>query len=316
MSYSFRSLLVVSICGLMISACSGPNPNLKLKERMQPNPDNQKLLDDLGGPKVEGMNAAIENSAKKAFDAKQYATAAQYYAQLIEKKPDEKSYQFAMAESLRRSGKFEHSIVQYKKLLNDPKYDIDAKEGLGLAYISLGEFEEAGDALAEVMEKEPRRWRTVNAIGILFTTKQMYPEARRYFEEALSLEPQNVAVRNNMALMEAMDKQYDRSTILLQDASRIAGRQEPELKRMVDLNLALVYAVQGNLAQAEAVSRPHLTEVQRLNNMGLYASLEGDDMLARSYLDMALTQSSKHYEKAWSNLETIKRLRNTAPEKR
>lgn len=315
MPYSFRSLMVISACGLLLSACSGPNPNLS-KERIEPSRENQKLLEELEGPKVEGLSAALEKSAETALANKQYGTAAQYYAQLTTQKPEEAKFLFGYADALRRSGKFEQSLAQYKKVPKNSKYAVDAQEGLGLAYMALGEFDEAGDELAAVMEKDKRRWRTVNAIGILFTTKQMYPEARRYFEEAISLEPQSVAIRNNMALMEALDKEYERSVTLLKDASRLAGRSDTELKQMVDLNLALVYAIQGELEKAEAVSRPHLTEVQRLNNMGLYASLEGDNVLARSYLDMALTQSSKHYEKAWKNLETLKRLRETTPSKK
>jgi Flp pilus assembly protein TadD len=314
MAHISRLPLLFSLLCLTASAgCSGPNPNkFNSKENMQPSPDVQKLMAELGGPNVGSLEETLKNSAKQAIAAHNYKSAAQLYAQLIEKNPNENAYKFAHADALRRAGHYDEAIIAFKKLLGDPKYGLDALEGLGLAYMEDGDFDEAGDALAEVMEKDPKRWQTINAIGILFTTKQMYPEARQYFDEALHITPQNISVSNNMALMEALDKNYDEAIRLLQDAMQIAGKRSSQIKPLA-MNLALVYAIKGELHMAEATIEPHLTESQKLNNMGFYAKLQGDDPLAKSYLSMALTKSEKYYDKAWKNLETLGRLRNSAP---
>jgi hypothetical protein len=39
--------------------------------------------------------------------------------------------------------------------------------------------------------------------------------------------------------------------------------------------------------------------------MGLYAHLAKDDQMAKSYLNMALTESKTYYGKAWENLEAV-----------
>jgi Flp pilus assembly protein TadD len=294
---------------MMMSACSGAL-------RSSPgSADMERILEEVKGPEVPGMKEALLNGAKQAEAARNYASAAQFYGQLVEKYPDEPEYAFQMAEAMRKAGAYEDALVAYTAVEAKEDYRIRALEGAGLTMMAQGDFDEAGDKLADVMAADTTRWRTINAIGILFTVKQMYPEARQYFAEAMVQAPKNVAVRNNMGLMEALAKQYDEAVRLLKEAGDMAGK-DPQQKMRTDLNLALVYAIKGDLQLAERAAMPHLTEAQLLNNMGYYAYLAEDDQLAKSYLNMALTSSPRHYEKAWQNLETLNKLINNAPSRR
>ncbi|MBM3618570.1 MAG: tetratricopeptide repeat protein [Alphaproteobacteria bacterium] len=314
----FSLVAAVSSVALLTAACSGPNPNSprSIKDRLQPDKEVQKVMSEIGGPKIEGMDAAIQANAEQALATGKYKTAAQFYAQLIEKNPEKLEYKLALADALRKGGHYDEAESAYKKILAEEKLSeaeqLDVREGLGLAYMEDGEFDKAGDELASVMEKDAKRWRTLNAIGILFTTKQMYSEARQYFDEALVLDSQNIAVRNNLALMEALDSNHDEAIRLLSEAKSINGKRGSSVAQL-DSNLALVYAIKGDLKMAEATIDPHLTEAQKLNNMGFYARLKGDDQLAKSYLSMALTKSEKYYDKAWKNLDTLNKLRDSAP---
>lgn len=306
---AFRMTVLASVVCLGLSACSS-----MMKTTNQNEID--EMLNEMKGPEVPGMNEALINGAKQAEASNQYPKAAQFYAQLVEKNPKNDEYRFAYAETLRKAGAYDAAVQVYGELEDSKEHRIAALEGAGLALMAQGEFDTAGDKLADVMEADTTRWRTINAIGILFTIKQMYPEARQYFAEALVQAPKSVAVHNNTGLMEALDKQYDESIRLLKEASKIAGKDKEKAQMQTDLNLALVYAIKGDLEKAEAVASRHLTEAQLLNNMGYYAYLSDDEQLARSYLSMALTASDKHYEKAWANLETLNKLINNAPRRR
>jgi hypothetical protein len=77
-----------------------------------------------------------------------------------------------------------------------------------------------------------------------------------------------------------------------------------ELKNL-DLNLALVYAVDGKLDEAEQAATPYLTKEGLYNNMATYSNLSKHGDLAKIYLNMALTQSSTYYERAWNNLGAL-----------
>lgn len=301
----FRSFAVILLASSAIGACGQMHKEV-------PQKDVQRIFDEMKGPELEGVEATLLESAEQAEQRGNYATAAQFYKQISDKHPDEGIYRFNYADSLRRAGEYAQAATEFRKLTDDKAVQLQAMEGLGLSQMALGEFDLAGDTLADVMDKDTTRWRTINAIGILFTIKGMYPEARQYFAEGLAQNPKSVAVRNNMALMEAFDHQYDEAIRLLTEARRMAGRNQQEQKQS-DMNLALVYAIKGDLENAERTARQHLDEAQLLNNMGYYAHLAKDDVLARSYLNMALTSSDKHYEKAWQNLETLNKLVKNAP---
>lgn len=302
------AMTATALC-LAVSACSASRTSGE---------DVDRMLSEMKGPEVPGMRDALLNGAKQADASRNYVRAAQFYKQLVDTYPNETEYRFHYAESLRRSGAYDAAVAAYAELEKDKEYRVAALEGAGLALMAQGDFDDAGDKLADVMEQDTTRWRTINAIGILFTIKQMYPEARQYFAEALVQAPRSVAVRNNMGLMEALDKHYDEAVRLLNEARAIVVRDKTDQqgRMQTDMNLALVYAVKGDLEMAEKSAKPHLTEAQLLNNMGYYAHLADDDQLAKSYLNMALTSSDKHYQKAWRNLETLNKLIHNAPRRR
>lgn len=303
----FFALFVPVSCMLMMTSACSPQAIAEARQAKL-----ERTLNEMKGPVVPNLESTLKESAEQAEKNRQYETAASLYLQLAEKYQDNVNYPFALAENLRKAGKWDDAEKVYEKAAEKKGMKLNAYEGWGLALMEQGQYEEAADKFADVMQEEPNRWKTVNAIGILFAIKQMYPEARQYFGEAVALEPKNVAVRNNWGLMEAMDHKYDDALRMMQEASQLAGR-EKALKMRVDLNTALIYAAKGELANAEKVASPHLTESQLLNNMGLYAYLAKDENLAKSYLSMALTSSPKHYDKAWQNLETMNRLVRSAP---
>lgn len=302
----YRICLLASVLCLPLAACG--HMQQKATEK-----DVARILEEMKGPDVQSVDAALLESAKGAEDAQNYGTAAQYYKQLVDNKPENDLFRQHYADNLRRSGKYDEAIIEYRKIENKEEFSLDAKEGIGLSQMAQGEFDSAGDTLADVMDKDTTRWRTINAIGILFTVKEMYPEARQYFAEALVQSPKNVSVSNNWGLMEAFDKNYGESIRLLEEAHNFA-RSNEQLRKQIGLNMALVYAIKGDLEMAEKTASPHLTDMQLLNNMGYYAHLANDDMLAKSYLNMALTASDKHYEKAWENLETLNKLLKNSPQ--
>lgn len=307
-SATFHSFVLVSAVSLALGACHKPPTESQKKEV-------DRILEEMKGPDVPSVDSALLESARDAEESRNFSTAAQYYKQLFDSSPENSVFKLHLADNLRRSGKNDEAVEIYQELLKDEEYKLDAMEGIGLGLMAEAEFEEAGDMLADVMEQDTTRWRTINAIGILFTIKGMYPEARQYFAEALVQSPKNVSVLNNLGLMEAFAEEYDAAIRELSTASKQA-RGDKRIRLQADLNMALVYAIMGDLKMAERTAAPHLTETQLLNNMGYYAHLADDDNLAKSYLNMALTASNKHYEKAWENLETLNKLIENTPKKR
>ncbi len=263
-----------------------------------------KLFDQ---PDVKGVNDTQEDMAKDAMKAGDYGRAAQFYQQMIATKkgtPEQMvRYKLGMAEATRRGGDNEAALAMYDEVMKDAPNNVDVMEGRGLALMATGKTVDAGRAFSSVIEKEPKRWRSLNALGILFVTKNMIPEAMAYYTEALASSPDNAAVLNNVGLSQATDRNFPRAIEALQQASRVS--KVPSQKKQIELNLAMVYGVSGDMDNAREIASKYFEGPALDNNLGLYAHLAKDDNLARTYLNMALTQSPVYYERAWQNLDVV-----------
>jgi Flp pilus assembly protein TadD len=265
---------------------------------------NRKQLAALKGPETGSINASLLTQAHQAEDQGDYKRATQILHQLVDKNPDNQEFSISLADDLRRSGDNENALKTLDDVLKKSPSNPAALESKGLCLMNTGEFSEAGVIFGKVMKIDPTRWRTLNGIGILFAMKNMMPESLAYYNAALKQSTDNPRVLNNLALTQAMDHQYDASIETFMKARRHAqeGTNEP---KSIDLNLALVYAITGKLDLAEQTAAPHLSKAGLYNNMGFYAYLAKNTDLAKSYLNMALTQSTTYYERAWKNLTAI-----------
>ena len=283
---------------LCLAACQ-PQPRSEV--------DGQSILDKLKGPSISGVDATMQKAAKEALDAGEAVRARQLYAQLVDRNPNDQHVQLGYANALRRSGGAQAALEAFNRLLEmNPGRAVrmEALEGKGLSLLALGDITQASRALEQVLALDGRRSRTLNAIGVLFTAKNMLPEAVAYYDEALKHTDMPVSVLNNKGLTLAMQRQY-RSSIEAFERARARLAKTDKRRNQLELNEALVYGLAGNMDKAEALAKPHLSEPALYNNLGFYAKLANDQKLAKAYLNKALTSSPVHYERAWENLEAL-----------
>lgn len=288
----------------LLSACD-PRP---VSER-----DPKSILDlfsKMEGPEVKGVGDALLQSAQQAEKARQYGRAVQFYQQLVDKEPDNMEYLASLADCYRRAGDADGALNRYNKILDTEPQNLDALEGKGLALLSKGDFDAASTQFQAVMAANGTRWRTLNAVAILFVIKDMPKEALAYYEEALKQKPDEPAILNNVGLTLALTQDFTRAIQALTSASERLDSGSEERKR-ADLNLALVYGLSGDMESAEDVASKHLKDSALNNNLGFYAYLADNKELAKAYLNNALSGSSVFYEKAWKNLEIVGGSRNS-----
>lgn len=292
----------VFIAALLLSACAGAAS----RNGVQVKPD--EAVATFGGPEVGTMEAALYNSAGEAFKKEEFSKSMQLYGQLVSRYPEKLEYLFHFAEAARRAGHYDDAQKAYVEFLKRNPDRMDAQEGRGLTQLAMGEVDRAIRTLSSVMQQDNRRWRTINALGVALSIKNKPDDALKYYREALNLDEQNPSILNNIGLTLAIKDDYERAIRALQLASKYYDGNELGRKR-IDLNLAMVYGLSGDMEAAEATAKRHLSQSELYNNLGHYAFLADNKELARTYLNMALTKSPDHYEKAWKNLEELKKGR-------
>jgi len=286
---------IISIFTLLLCSCA-LEPKSKVDSRIE--------LNKLKGPEVGSIDTTLHDQAQQAEKSGDFKQASQLYKQLVDKSPDKTEYTLALIDNLRRAGDSQDALKFIDSLLKKEPDNAQALEAKGLCLMNIGDFAEASKAFGEVMKIDGKRWRTLNGIGILFAVKNMQTDALAYYQEALNQSPDNPSVLNNVGLTLAMDRQFDRAIEALERGKHHLPNGSPEVRR-IDLNLALVYAIAGKLDEAQQTAAPHLSKAGLYNNMGFYEYLAKNNDLAKGYLNMALTQSTTYYERAWKNLSAL-----------
>lgn len=264
--------------------------------------DPKQELEKLEAPNVPSIEQSLEKNAIAALKGGENSRALSLYQQLYDKKPEEERYILGFAESMRRVGDNENAITKYDLLIDKHPGHLDAIEGKALAKMSAGQLDDATRLFSLIMTRDGKRWRTLNALGVMFAAKNMPKDAQAYFEEAKKYSNDNPSILNNMGLSQAIAREYKTSVKTLRMAS---NKSEGIQRKHIELNLALVYGISGNMKQARKIAERYLQGASLDNNLGLYSHLANNDEMAKSYLNMALTGSTQHYERAWDNLDKI-----------
>lgn len=289
-----RSFLYMSAL-LALAACS-VDPS---KTRVY---DADETFKKMESPDVPTIEQSLERAAIDFLKKGENGRALSLYQQLYDKQPKEVRYILGFAESLRRVGEYEKAIEFYNRIIERHPGHLDAHEGKALAVMSSGEIEEASKLFGLIMKRDSKRWRTLNALGVMFAAKNMPEEAIAYLSEAQKYSEDNPSIYNNIGLVQAIARKYRDAVASLKRAIKKADSMQRE---QVEMNLALVYGISGNMDEARHIAERHVSGAALENNLGLYAHLINNGELAKSYLNMALSGSAHHYERAWENLDII-----------
>ncbi|TAE82240.1 MAG: tetratricopeptide repeat protein [Alphaproteobacteria bacterium] len=267
---------------------------------------NKEILDhiDKNSPEIDGVEQTLLKSAKRASGLGEYEKATQLYAQLLEMDHANKDYQIHYADGLRHMQDFDGADQLYQLILKENPKSIDAKEGRALTKLAQGNFASAGTLLAEIHKEDKKRWRTLNALGIVLVERGQLEDAVAYFKAALREHPDYPALLNNIGLATAMNGNVvDAANYLTRGAQ--AAPTKSAIKKQIQFNLALIKGISGDMQGAEFILKDLLPEAGVANNLGFYAHLAKNNELAKSYLNTALTKSPYHYQRAWENLNSL-----------
>lgn len=243
-------------------------------------------------------------SANKLFREGEYKKAVLAYKKITEKSELTGEDKFNYAESLRLSGNVKGAIDLYNDLIASGDNELAAMEGKSLCYVQDGEFKKAAVLLSKVLNKDAARWRTINALGVIYASTGHLEESLKYYNMALDISGNNPSIVNNIGLTIAFSGKLEEGKKIVEKALHRLDADDKRA-RQVEYNLALINGISGNMEEAEKILSKYLPNYKVMNNLGYYAKLADDKELARTYLSKALAASPVHYEKAYNSLQEL-----------
>ncbi len=135
-------------------------------------------------------------------------------------------------------------------------YDREILAAYGKALGDAGRLKEAADVLARAHTPEHPDWTILSAQGTVADQMGDHAAALGYYQSALKIVPGEPTVLSNLGLSYALAKQLPAAEDTLRQA---AGSERADMR--VRQNYAMVLALEGKFAEAEAVARRDLSPV-------------------------------------------------------
>lgn len=150
----------------------------------------------------------------------------------------------------------------------------------------------AGITLHELTHIVPKKARKEMEKGERARLDNRYEEAIAHYNEAISLDPEYIAARNNLSVCLIRQGKLPEAATTLEEAVRIDPHSGP-----LFLNLAVVYELAGNLEAAERAAR-RTTDLNR------------GDVTSRVFLGLVLVKRGKYTDEA---LQCLRKGEDTFP---
>jgi Flp pilus assembly protein TadD len=176
--------------------------------------------------------------------------------------PGEKYASINYARGLRALTRYkEAAAVMQQAAVRAPKdYEVLGEYGKALA--DDGDLQQARDVLGHSYPPDRPNPDFLSAQGSVDDRLDDHARAQQLYTEALKIKPDEPAVLSNLGLSYALSKQLDLADATLRHAASL-----PRADARVRQNFALVLALEGKFAEAEAVSRRDMAPDEAARNV-------------------------------------------------
>lgn len=218
--------------------------------------------------KTADVEPTIRQAALMAERNGSYGEAAQHYASLRSRHPEDKAIMLSLARNLRFAGNPQQAIGVLNSNGASNSTDAILLLELGKAYLAADQLNLAKPTLERAKTSAPLNWEILSALGVVYDYEGKYNLAQEQYEAALFLTPDNPTVLNNKALSLAQEGALDEAMAVMEQATN-----QPAAGAQTRQNLALLMALKGDADGAERLARKDLPPTMAEANITYYRSL-------------------------------------------
>ncbi len=222
------------------------------------------------GPDARG--APIDPQARAQVAHQDMLTQMSFWAREYEAHPDDLEAAQKFSEALRKGGSHARASEVALAALQQHQGDNTLLMTYGRALLAGGRAQEALRPLALVAASDAQDWRSRSALGAALDKLGRFEEARRAYDEALAIVPDEPSVLTNLGVSQLMRGQSAEAEATLRRA--IVNPSAPPEARQ---NLAIAVGLQGRFDEAEQIARSDLPPALAAQNIAYLRSLVSDD---------------------------------------
>lgn len=159
----------------------------------------------------------------------------------------------AYGQALRATGQRSQAVAVFEQATIVHPGNKALMAGYGRALADNGNFQQAFDVLSRAHSPDNPDWRILSVQGTALDQLGRHDEARRYYDSALKIVPEEPSVLSNLGLSYVLSKDLPKAEEILRRAYA-SGKADARVRQ----NLGLVVGLQGRFAEAETIVKGDL----------------------------------------------------------
>jgi Flp pilus assembly protein TadD len=226
-------------------------------------------------PLQSRVDTSITEAAAASEKRGDFPNAASYYRSIYERDPDNTEVAIGLSRNLRYLERGREAEAVMERSLRQAPKDKQLLAELGKVQLANDEPAKAVETLSRSLEGTRGNWDVHTALGVGFDRLGLYDQADRHYQMALAEAPDNAMVLNNYGLSLAQRGNLQGA---IETLRRAASQIDASAKTRQ--NLALMYAMSGDLRRAEELVRRDLQPEVADRNMAVYRELAANRRFA------------------------------------
>lgn len=223
---------------------------------------------------------SYDSSVQQADDARKAGnldSAIPLYGRALQARPGGVEAKLGLGQAYLTAGAPDEAAAMFRDVLEKKAANQTARRGLAVALISMGQTELAERQLEAALLADSRDYRTLNAYGVVLDMTGRHVEAQARYRQGIELAPDYLPLRSNYGLSLAISGQPQEAIAQLTPLANSRGSDG-----RVRQNLALAYAMNGDLENSLQVSRKDLDEQSAQRQLSYFIQLRSLPIEARS----------------------------------
>jgi Flp pilus assembly protein TadD len=263
-----------------------------------------EVLQDLPEMTAEEYEMTGDNSFRQG----NFSVAFVQYDKALRMAPTKVSLRYKIGLVFLKKGLAGDALQAFQAILNTDNTFALAYEGIGQAFLMMGDMREAERHFHRALALSASLWKSHNALGMIYDDQRHFDEAIAFYKAAIALKNDNGALFNNLGVSYHRKGDYENAIRVFLTALNMR-----DVKAKIYNNLGLSLAKLGRYREAFTAFTKGGDKARAYNNLGVIYLSEGKYEEATAAFEEAMVFNSRYYTTASENLRIARQALGGSP---